>query len=407
MKKPTLWTRNYKLLFCASTLGAIGGIASRYALSFLVYDETGSTLAAALMIAIQVLPQFVLTILIAPIMDRLPRKPFLVFGDLISGIMFLFAGLYLNICDFTYIGYLIFSLILACINAMDSLAYVSIYPSLITEGFAQKGYAVSGMLYPVLNVLVMPLAAIAMDTIGVGNILLIQSCLSILAALTENCIKMDEKSRIDEKNCGFALWKKDFADGFRYLKGERGLRGIFSYMAVSNGVAIGNSPIMVSFFRTAPGFTAMMYSMFTAFEFIGRTIGGIVHYRFGIKKEKRFRFAFMVYQIYDFMDAILLWLPYPAMLANRALCGFLGINSATMREASVQTYIPEEYRSRVNSVQDAFISAAGSIMALVIGAAGDLFDQRIVMTGAAVLCICVCWLTIWRNRTDIDKIYRY
>lgn len=135
MKKPTLWTRNYKILTCASVLGAIGGIAGNYALSFLVYDETGSTLAAALLIAIGVIPQFVLPILVAPIMDRLPRKPFLVGGDLLAGILYGLAGLYLTFLDFNYIGYLLFSLLLASIGSLDSLAYNSIYPKIIPEGF--------------------------------------------------------------------------------------------------------------------------------------------------------------------------------------------------------------------------------------------------------------------------------
>ena len=45
MKKATLWTKNFSLLIFASVLGAAGGIAGSYAMSFLVFDETGSTLA--------------------------------------------------------------------------------------------------------------------------------------------------------------------------------------------------------------------------------------------------------------------------------------------------------------------------------------------------------------------------
>ena len=49
--RDTLWTRNFTLITCATGLGAVGGIASSFALSFLVFDETGSTLASALLIA--------------------------------------------------------------------------------------------------------------------------------------------------------------------------------------------------------------------------------------------------------------------------------------------------------------------------------------------------------------------
>ena len=98
------------------------------------------------------------------------------------------------------------------------------------------------------------------------------------------------------------------------------------------------------FFRTAAGFTIAMYSFFSAAEFIGRSIGGFIHYHITIPPKKRFRFVFSVYQMYEAMDMILLWLPYPLMLVNRSLCGFLGINSAIMRQAAVQKYIPDDYR---------------------------------------------------------------
>ena len=143
MKRATLWTKDYNLLTIASILGAAGGIAGGYAMGFLVFDETGSTFASGLLVALRVIPQFLLPILIAPVMDRIPKKPFLVLGDLIGGILYAFAGLYLKRYPFSYSGYLMFSLLLACIGAMDTLAFDSIFPKLITDGFEEKGYSIS------------------------------------------------------------------------------------------------------------------------------------------------------------------------------------------------------------------------------------------------------------------------
>ena len=57
--KKTLWTRNFIRITCATGLGAAGGILSGFALSFLVFDETGSTLASALVLAIQLIPNVI------------------------------------------------------------------------------------------------------------------------------------------------------------------------------------------------------------------------------------------------------------------------------------------------------------------------------------------------------------
>ena len=405
MKKPTLWTRDYCLLISASTLGAVGGIAGSYALSFLIYDETGSTFAAGLLIALRVIPQFLMPILVAPWMDRLPRKPFLVGGDLLGGILYGLAGLYLHRFEFTYTGYLIFSLLLACIGSFDSLAFNSIFPKVIPKGFEEKGYTVSGMLYPVLNVFMMPLSAVLMETIGVANILLLQGCMSFFAAITESRIKIKENIRFDGEKIGISLWWKDLKAGMRYLKGERGLLSIYAYMAATNGAAAGYSSILVAFFRSTPGFTSVMYSFFSVAEFIGRSIGGIVCYKYEVPPKRRFGFTFFVYQFYELMDVALLWLPYPLMLLNRGICGFLGINSATMRHSAVQRYIPDEYRARVNAFEDMLICAAGSIFSLAVGALGEITDYRIAMSATALMIIAVSWITVWRNRKDVQVIY--
>ena len=134
MKTNKLWTRNFRLVILASGMGTLGTIAGSFALSFLVFDETGSTLASALIIAIQLLPYLLLPVLVAPFMDRLPRKSFLVAGDAANAVLIAGMGLWLLNFNFSYAGYLVLSLMLACLGAIDELAFTSIYPELIPQG---------------------------------------------------------------------------------------------------------------------------------------------------------------------------------------------------------------------------------------------------------------------------------
>ncbi len=403
--KKTLWTRNFTLVTAATVLGAAGGIAGRFALSFLVYDETGSTLAAALLIAIEVLPSFLIPLVAAPLMDRLPRKPFLVGGDVVNGVLYALAGLYLLLRPFTYSGYLLFSLLLASLNAFDQLAYNSIYPGLIEPGLEEKGYTVSSMVYPVMQVVMAPLAALLLETIGTARILLLQGGLSLAAALIESRIRITERHVRRGERFSFSRWRQDLADAAAYLKGDKGLLNIYAYMAVTNGVGGGISPILIAFFRTAPGFTAAMYSFFSVAEFLGRSLGGLLHYFVPIPEKRRYAFAFGVYQCYEAMDACLLWLPYPAMLVNRAVCGFLGINSAAMRQAAVQRHIPDELRARLNAFDTMLWSAAAAVVSLLIGALGEVLSARVCLTVCGVCTSAFCWLTIFRRRRQVAAIY--
>lgn len=403
--KQTLWKKNFCLVTAATVLGAAGGIAGTFALSFLVYDETGSTLASAVLIAIQVIPNFLIPLIAAPLMDRLPRKPFLVGGDAVNGILYGLVGLYLLRFDFSYLGYLFFSLLLSSLAAFDGLAYNSIFPKLIPAGCEEKGYTVSSMVYPVMQVIMMPVAALLFQAIGVANILLIQAALSILAAAVESRISITEENRLRNRQFSFCLWRQDLKEAALYLKQEKGIQSIYAYMAVTNGVGNGYSPILIAFFRTAPGFTIAMYSFFSVAEFAGRSLGGLVHYHFKIPQQKRFSFAFFVYQAYELMDAVLLWLPYPLMLVNRAVCGFLGINSAAMCQTAVQRHIPEELRARINAFETVLYSAAYSIFSLLIGALGELIEYRLCITICALFAMAVCWGTIWRRRRKVAEVY--
>lgn len=403
--KEKLWNKNFTRIIIATTLGAAGGVAGNFALSFLVFAETNSTFAAALTVALAFVPAFIIPFFAAPWMDRFPRKPFLVGGDLLNGICYAAAGFYLLNFEFTYIGYLGFSLLVSCLQTFDELAYNSIYPKLIPEGMEQKGYSVLGTLYPVLRVLMMPVAAVLYDTVGVGMMLVMQGALSMLAALIESGIKIDEKVRLEEESYTLSMWKNDIAEAAKYLKKEKGLRSIYSYMAYTNGIGNAYSPLLVAFFSTAAGMTAAMYSLFSAAEFIGRTIGGAFCYRVTIKPEKRFSFAFFVYVVYETMDMILLWIPYPFMLVNRGICGFLGINSATMRQAAVQTYIPDELRSRINAFENMLYFAVSAVLGLLVGALGEILDYRVCVTICGVSTMLVCFLTIWKNRGEVSLVY--
>ena len=405
MSTAKLWTRNFRLVILASAMGTLGSIAGGFALAFLVFDETGSTLASALIVAIQLIPNLLLPILIAPVMDRLPRKSFLVAGDAANAVLLAGMGIWLLLFDFSYVGYLAISLLLSCLGAIDELAFTSIYPELIPEGAEQKGYAVSSMLYPVLKVIMTPLAAVLLDTIGVAWILIAQSGLSLAAAVTESCIRLDETERKQHTPYTPRAWIEDIREAVQYLKKERGLRSIYGYMAVTNGVSSGFSPILVAFFRTFPGFTAAMYSAFSVVEFAGRTIGSAMQYRIKIPAKKKYGFTFFVYQFYEAMDMCLLWLPYPLMLINRGICGFLGSNSAILRSAAVQRYIPEKLRSRVNAFIGVLLTVGSSIFSLLMGFLGEILDYRWCVTIGGTVALLACWLLIWRRRSDVREVY--
>lgn len=400
----TLWTRNFTIITLGTVISAIGGVAMSFALSFVVFDNTGSTLLMGIFSAVSLLPHTVIPVLAAPYLDNFRRKPVIVGLDYFNGCVYLLMGVYLLSHSFQMGLYLAFSLLVNTTGAIYQLAYNSLYPNLIPQGFAQKGYTVSGMLYPTVIMVMTPAASVLYASFGLPVICIGEGGLLLLAATVETQIRVEETAGRGGR-FSFRDYLADFREGFHYLSREKGLLRIYTYMPLTQGLSNGTSNLVTAYFRTTPGLDMTMYAFFTTVEFIGRTLGGLVHYRFTIPPKRRFSLAYLVYQIYSVMDALLLWLPYPLMLANRALCGFLGINSATLRESSVQNYLPDNMRAKVNAVFNALMSLSSLVFSLGVGALGEVVDYRAAMTILNLVLVTVCWWVMWRGRADVKTVY--
>lgn len=403
-RKPTLWTKNFIIITLGTIISAIGGTAMSFAMSFVVFDNSQSTLLAGIFSAVSLIPAMILPIVISPYLDRFRRKPVIVGLDCLDGILYLIFALYLIKQPFSYPVYMVFSLLTSTTGTIYSLAYTSLYPNLIEEGFAQKGYTISGMIYPTVMVIMTPVAGFLYTKWGMSVICLMEGILLLAASAVETQIKITETQKKEGKFSAKEYFA-DLKEGWEYLKQEKGLCRIYAYMPITQGVSQGNSSLVIAFFQTTPGLGTALYAWFTAAEFIGRTVGGVVHYRFEIKPEKRFGFAYIVYLTYAVMDGILLFLGYPFMLLNRAVCGFLGINSATLRESSVQNYIPDDKRAKLNGLFSAVNSLSCMVCYTAIGMLGEVLSYRTGLMLTALLEMIMCYILMFRGREKVKEIY--
>ncbi len=406
--KSTLWTKNFTVITVGTIISAIGGVAMNFAFSFVIYDQSQSTFLSGLFSALSMLPQIILPLFAAPWVDRFRRKPIIVGLDCFGGILYLLFGLYLFQAPFNFMVYLIFSLVISCNSSVYELAYQSLYPNLIPKGFSQKGYTVSGMIYPTVMVVMTPASAFLYGKFGLAFICVAEGILLLVASAVETQIDVCETVETNQTE-KFSV-KEYFADlntAYCYLKQEKGLQRIYAYMPVTQGISMGTSILIMAWFRSTPSLGIELYSLFTVAEFIGRSIGGVVHYKIEIPASKRFGVAYFVYQIYSVMDGILLLLPYPLMLVNRAICGFLGINSATLRQSSVQNYVPDNMRAKLNGLFSVLTTVSMAGFRLVIGGMGEFFSSQVCLIVCAGINILFCWWVMYQGKEDVKKVYNY
>jgi MFS transporter, DHA3 family, macrolide efflux protein len=403
MKKNGLWTRNFSLITVSTVLSAIGGEAMNLPISLMVFDQTKSTFMASLIMICGMLPDIILPILIAPIIDRGTKKKWIVGLDALMALLFLVVGIFVLNHKFIYLLYVVFTLIIGSISVFYRLAYDAWYPDLIPVGFEQKGYAVSGTIYPTVTIVMAPVATFLYQTINLGYIFIMVAFIGFIDVALETLITESKGEAIDKIT--WKMYKEDIIQGFTFLKKEKGIRNIYTYMSITNGASYGISVVTQAFYQTQAWLSVTMLGFLKSSETVGRIFGGLLQYKKEIPVNKRYGFTKIVYTVYDLMDSFLLFMPYPAMLLNRFLCGALGSQSATIRATAVQSYLPQEMRARINALFGVIFAIGGILFQLLAGLLGLILPYRIVALLLGFMTFISLIFLIWIPKDDNKKIY--
>ena len=376
MKSKKLWTKDFSCITLATVLSAIGGEAMTLPVSLLVFDETQSTFLSSLVMICGILPDVLLPIFIAPFIDKAGKKKWILGMDLMLAVVYAGMGFWVGRHTFHFLLYLLFTLTVGTISVIYRLAYASWYPDLIPRGMEQKGYAVSSTLYPTVIIVMSPIAAFLYENLTIDRIFFLVTGITLCSVMTESLIREAKKAAASSYT--LRQYCTDIREGFSFLKKEKGIRNIYANMSVMQGTSNGLSIITQVYFQTQPYLGATMLGFLISSEMTGRLLGGLLQYKKEVPVNKRYPFTKTVYLIYSLADMALLFLPYPAMLANRFFCGSLGICSATIRESAVQSYLPEQMRARVNAFFNVLFAVGGVAFQFLAGALGQLIPYRAV-----------------------------
>lgn len=219
-----LWTKNYSLIIIGTIISAIGGVGLNLALSVTIYDNTQSTWLTGIYSAVTMIPTIVLPILVSPIIDKYSRKKIIYRLDFIMGLLFIGFAWIIHLINFNYYFYMMIGIVTTLNGIVYRLAYNSLFPNLIPKGMLQKGYAIGSAIYPLTNVIVLPVATLVFKRFGVHSLFLIEGILLLIASMFERFIDIDEK--YVKKSFDLARHFADIQEGFCICFVKRGF-GMF------------------------------------------------------------------------------------------------------------------------------------------------------------------------------------
>ena len=178
-----LWNMNFIIITIGTFISITGGTAMSLALSILIFDQTSSTWLSAIYTVISLLPNLALPFLIAPFVDHSNPKKLIVGLDFFSGFLYLIFLFYVVQEGFHYYAYLMFSVIINCVDTVYDLSYQCLYPDLIPNEMKQKGYAVSAMVEPLATAIIAPTITVFYIFWGIEIVFLIEGISLICASI--------------------------------------------------------------------------------------------------------------------------------------------------------------------------------------------------------------------------------
>ncbi len=406
----TLWTRDFTIITIGSVISMLGNSLTSFAMSLMVLDYTNSSMLYAIYMVLYTLPQLVTPIISGAILDRFSRKKMIYTLDFVSaGIYLTMAITLLNgVFNFPMFAAVIF--ILGIIQSTYYIAYDSLYPMLITEGYYQKAYSISSML-ETMTVVMVPVSTFVYKLVGIGPLMIINAVSFAIAAVFEMQIGHEEKyvekrkNEVDNSSSKIDQMLIDIKEGVKYMRSEPALLAIVSYFGL-NMLACGAMDVLcLPYYKQNFKNGEYLYALVFGMSFIGRAVGGGIHYKFKIPTKLKFMFAMTIYIIIAIGEGTYMFMPIGLAVVVCFITGISGVTSYTIRISSTQSYVPDEKKGRYNGAFQLITTIGLVIGQMAGGALAQKMDARFVVFAGNIIALIAAIIIIGGNRKAVAKIY--
>lgn len=354
-----------------------------------------------------IVPRVITGFIARPYIDRHSRRKAIYRLDYLSSVLFVLIS---AILFMGYFDVLVFTLLAGFFGIIDTiyqLAFMSMFPEVITKGNHSKAYSLSSLIWPLSAALMAPIAAFMIDNFVFGVALLMgfNALTHFFAASVETTIKLDEK--LNQKEVVGFKFIHNLKEGFGYYKFEKGIYGIAILFAAFSYVYASHDLLRMPYFVSSSVYTLQHFSFLITASSIGRIVGGIIHYTFRYPPKMRFIIAVFVYFAVELLSATMLCMPYLVMLSVSFIIGLLSVTSFNIRMTATQVYIPTEIRGRVNSSQKLLWNIGAILGALITGIIAEytVLDYRFIMLLMSLVSLVTIVLVPVRMHQEFKKIY--
>lgn len=233
----SLKTRNFRLYFGGMCVSLIGTWMQQIAMSWLVYELTGSIFLLATVTFMAQIPILLVTPLVSVFVDRFDRRKILVLTQSLSMVQALLMAL-LTLTGYIEVWHiLVLSLFIGCINALDNPTRQAFYPSLVPKENLSNAIALNSAVINGSRLIGPAVGGILIGLFGEGLCFLINgiSYSGVIIALF--MMKLKPFTVLPAHRRLFT----DLREGFEYVSGNIPLR---SLLLVMSAISFFGLPLM-------------------------------------------------------------------------------------------------------------------------------------------------------------------
>ncbi|MBA2947181.1 MFS transporter [Streptomyces himalayensis] len=367
----SLKIRNYRLFFTGQVISNTGTWMQRIAQDWLVLSLTGSAAAVGITTALQFLPMLLFGLYGGVLVDRLPKRPVLLFTQSAMGLTGLaLAALTLSGHVQVWHVYLT-AFVLGLVTVVDNPARQSFVSEMVGPGQLQNAVSLNSANFQSARLIGPAVAGVLITGVGTGWAFLLNGVSFVAPIAGLLLMRARELHQVERAPRG----KGQLREGLRYVAGRPEL--IWPIVLVGFIGTFGfNFPVWLSAFAddVFQG-GAGAYSMFNILVAAGSLAGALLAARRGTSRLRLLVVAALLFGVLEVAAAVApsLWI-FSALLV---LIGMVGLTVNVTANSSVQMATDPAMRGRVMSLFMMVFMGGTPLGAPVVGWVTDTYGARV------------------------------
>ncbi len=387
-----LRVRNYRIYFVGSVLSIAGTWTQNVAVAWIVLQETKSSSALGLIVALQFAPLLLLGAWAGSIADRIEPRTVLIVTSASGGVFALMTAVLVSTGHRSVLVLGVMSLLLGCAGAFDITARQVFVSELVPAADIPSAVGMNGATQGGARTIGSALAGVLIAAIGAAACLYVNA-LSFVAVVLA-LLMLDPSSFYGGKRT--STGKERVIDGLRYARHAPEIRFPLVAMAFMGTLALNQqvtTPLLARLtFDSGPG----LFAMFSIVGAAGATCGAIL---VASRRESTVRLlgtTSLLLGLLTFVvaGAVHAWLAIVALgVASVFMSMYVSGTSSRLQQVT-----DPAFRGRVMSIYVVLFLGSTPVGSLLIGGLAQVTNPRVAVAVGAAVSVVVGVIGLARSR---------